>query len=448
MIYRICFIVFTAMVLSFSQVTISAETNQDSHDGLTTFGSIQAGNEAGTIPAYTGGLDPTDPAYNEEPFPFASEKPRLVISAKNMAKYTDKLAPGTKALMKKFPSYHINVYPTHRTVSYPDWMLKHTAENATDSECRIVDHGLGLAKACRRGLPFPYPETGKQVLWDHLLPYYGMAYSNHSKGYFWSAGETIFTVASDYKQNNVYYAKNPPRPELYKTGKGVIVAPTRARGGMQLQWFYMRPSENGGKLKRSWLYQKGLRRVRRAPNASHDTPFAATGGNMVFSEQYLFSGLMDRFNYKLLGRKEMFIPYNNNKVTYHCSPDEAMKPHFVNPECLRWELHRVWVVKATLKPDKHSIYSKRMYYFDEDTYLGGLYAAWNQRGGLQRFGSLATLTLTRGGYGGTIPTLLTFYNYKTDSYFYLNIGLGFEMRDKLWPSSVFSPRTMRGMGVF
>src|SRR5699024_7063947 len=95
---------------------------------LTRFGAIKAGNQAGTIPAYSGGLKVTDPAYNEQPFPFASEKPRLVITAKNMAKYADKLDQGTKALLRKFPNYHLNVYPTHRTTSYPEWLLKKTVE--------------------------------------------------------------------------------------------------------------------------------------------------------------------------------------------------------------------------------------------------------------------------------------------------------------------------------
>src|SRR5699024_2870773 len=204
--------------------------------------------------------------------------------------------------------------------------------------------------------------------------------------------------------------------------------------------------DNSGSLKRVWMYQPGLRRVRRAPNASHDTPFVATGGNMVYSEQYLFSGLMDRFDYKLVGRKEMFIPYNNYKITYHCSEKDVMKPQFVKPDCMRWELQRVWVVKATRKPDAHSSYSKRMYYFDEDTYQGGLYAAWNQLGKLQRIGLMTTVPDPE--YHGMIPATQTYYNVGVGSYYYLNAALDWKSRDKIWPESVLNPRSMRGMGVF
>jgi hypothetical protein len=229
------------------------------------------------------------------------------------------------------------------------------------------------------------------------------------------------------------------------------MAPARQEGLQQIQWYFLNPGDNGGKMKRVWIYQPGLRRVRLAPNASHDQLFAATGGNLVYSEQFLFSGLMDRFDFKLLGRKEVFIPYNNYNLNFHCSIKKAMSPHYINPDCTRWELHRVWVIKATLKPGKHSIYSKRMYYFDEDSYLGGLYDAWDQAGNLKRSGFLATVPFPK--YHATEGTSLVFYNMKVGSYFINSIFTktkyeDVDNRNKPLPESVFNPRSMKGRGVF
>lgn len=417
---------------------------------LTRFGAVKAGNKTGTIPPYTGGLKVSDPAYKETPYPYASEKPRLVIDSKNMAKYADKLDAGTKALMKRYPGYHINVYPSHRSASYPKWLLKKTVANATDTDCKIVDNGLGLSQACRRGLPFPIPKNGKQILWDHLVAYSGIAHKNFDTSYYEANGHTVPTLAAWNHQSVPYYAKNPSNPKLYRQSRGDIEGPPRQEGVREIQWFYLNPSDNSQKMKRVWIYQPGLRRVRRAPDASHDVPFTATGGNMVYSEQYLFSGMMDRFNYKLVGKKEMFIPYNNFNISFNCPDKKVMTPRYANPKCLRWELHRVWVIKATLKPGKHDIYSKRMYYFDEDTYQGGLYDSWDHAGQLDRVGLMTSVPFPK--YHVIEATSDIFYNLNKHGYFYTHFSArtsyqAYEIRTQPWPESMMNARNMQGSGI-
>ena len=98
----------------------------------------------------------------------------------------------------------------------------------------------------------------------------------------------------------------------------------------------------------------------------------------------MFSGMQDRFDFKLVGRKEMYIPYNTYKFYFDCDLRGQLKKNHVNPECERWELHRVWVVEATLKDEYRHVYSKRTYYLDEDTYGAGMYDAWDQSGQLYR----------------------------------------------------------------
>nr|NIN72687.1 DUF1329 domain-containing protein [Gemmatimonadota bacterium] len=43
-------------------------------------------------------------------------------------------------------------------------------------------------------------------------------------------------------------------------------------------------------------------------------------------------------------------------------------PLHINPEHLRYELHRVWVVDATLKAGTSHIYKRRTLYVDEDSW--------------------------------------------------------------------------------
>src|SRR5579862_1071413 len=101
---------------------VSADEAKALGTKLSPIGAEVAGNADGTIPAFTGGLT-TPPADFKagsgiRPDPFAGEKPRVVIDAKNMSKYEGQLTEGAKALLTKYPTFHLDVYPTHRTVAF------------------------------------------------------------------------------------------------------------------------------------------------------------------------------------------------------------------------------------------------------------------------------------------------------------------------------------------
>ena len=51
---------------------------------------------------------------------------------------------------------------------------------------------------------------------------------------------------------------------------------------------------------------------------------------------------------------------------------------------MRWELHRVWVVEATLKPGKRHIYAKRTFYLDEDSWTALAADQYDAKGRLYR----------------------------------------------------------------
>ncbi|HEU0196646.1 MAG TPA: DUF1329 domain-containing protein [Nevskiaceae bacterium] len=429
---------------------------------LTVFGAIAAGNAAGTIPAYTGGLAAHPKAADETPYPFATEKPRLVITAKNYKQYADKLDAATKILFERYPNYRMEVYPTRRTASYPESVLKRTAENATT--CKYTDNKLGLTKGCRGGLPFPHPATGREVMWDHVLAYPGEARNLDSFSIFRAAGQpTVIASHAPVQYQMTYYQKNPAHPEWFQAQIGDVVGPASIQGLRQLQVYFLDPKDNGGRMKKTWVYTPGLRRTRVAPNASHDTPLQGAGGTINYGEQNLFSGMMDRFDYKLVGRVEMFVPYNEYKSLYGCgdkvgyfnsSIAKVMQTNFLDPNCRRWELHRLYKVVGTLKPGMHDTYSKKVYYFDEDNFLAGLYEAYDHSGNLIRAGFQGTLAYAH--CQCSIAAFETFYNLNKRTYSlsafapaeYNKAYNEKNVRSTPNPSSLFDPRAVSGGGVF
>jgi hypothetical protein len=138
--------------------------------------------------------------------------------------------------------------------------------------------------------------------------------------------------------------------------------------------------------RRAWQYLPGQRRVKMAPELGWDTPDPSTSGATTMDDNFMYNGPMDRFNFKLVGKKEMYVPYNDYKLAVHSKAADRMKLHFVNPDYVRWELHRVWVVEATLKPGKRHVYSKRIFYLDEDSWQAFACDQYDARGQLFRSG--------------------------------------------------------------
>jgi hypothetical protein len=143
--------------------------------------------------------------------------------------------------------------------------------------------------------------------------------------------------------------------------------------------------------RRAWQYLPGQRRVKLAPDLAYDTPNPGTTGTATYDDAFLFNGAMDRYDFKLVGKKEMVIPYNTYKLNYHDKAADVTTANFVNPDLMRWELHRVWVVEATLKPGKRHIYTKRTFYLDEDSWTVLASDEYDARGQLFR-GGFAHLT--------------------------------------------------------
>jgi hypothetical protein len=406
-----------------------------------------AGNKDGTIPPYTGGL--TKPPANFvsgsgiRPDPFAAEKPLFSINAQNMAQYADKLTEGTKALMKRFSTFRIDVYKTHRTVAFPEFILKGTAKNAVTAS--TYNGGLSFKNA-HNGIPFPIPKNGYEAMWNHLVRFMGRALELRQRCYIVDAnGKLLLTADLEQYMEFPYYDEDLTRDDAtyYFKLRNVFHAPARHAGEAFLVLDPIAMYEKG---RIAYQYLPGQRRVKLAPEVAFDTPNTATSGVSVYDEAYGFNGSMERYEWTLIGKKEIYIPYNAYKAMY-MSGEELFGPKHLNPDLVRWELHRVWVVEAKLRPGKRHCYYKRHFYLDEDSWASMTSEAYDAHGNLFK----ANFNFEVPSYDMPAPysdTQLS-HNMVSSAYCVENIPLkyGFQRLGKVARSSSWSPSAIAGMGV-
>jgi hypothetical protein len=365
---------------------VTAEEAAQLGKTLTLFGAEKDGNADGTIPPYTGGLTTPPASYKlgsgryTDPFP--EEKPLFSIHAQNMNQYADRLTEGTKAVMKKWPDYRIDVYKTHRTVAYPEYILKNTAEKCA-LHAKTAQGGLSLegARAC---IAFPIPKTGHEVMWNHLTSYKGLAFKMKYIDYIRDrSGRLTLVDSGEGIDEFPFYDENPSafdKPYYKKEfGRSTDEAPARLIGGGGMTF---EPLDSGRRSRLSYFYMPGQRRVRLAPEAEFDTPIAATDGSRCNDEDLVFNGSLEKYDWKLVGKREMYIPYSNYKAEFWVPIDQLMGPHYANPDHIRWELHRVWVVEATLKKGHRHIYPQKRFYIDEDNWRAHAAESYNAQGTL------------------------------------------------------------------
>ena len=123
---------------------------------LTPVGAEKAGNADGSIPAWTPAArrGPLSGEYPSNP-KVDAEKPLFTITKANVAQYKDKLTKGHLKLLDSYDTYKMNVYPSHRLVSWPDEIYAASHENAVNCEMIGVDN----PNNCKLGFPFPIPKS-------------------------------------------------------------------------------------------------------------------------------------------------------------------------------------------------------------------------------------------------------------------------------------------------
>ena len=339
-------------------------------EDLTPMGYERAGNAAGTIPAWTGGITTPPPEYKEGDHhqnPWPEDKPLFRITGANYMDYADQLSVGQKATFAKYPdTYFMDIYPTRRSASFPEHIYEMTAKNGATA--KLGENGEGVLDAAE-GFPFPFPENAYELIWNHKLKYKGIGGVRYNTQIAPTAsGEFSVTVIRE-ELLGLYYKQGITLEEidnilLYFFQE--VESPARLAGNILLVHETLNQQVTP---RQAWIYNPGQRRVRRAPNVAYDNPGTASDGLRTNDMTDMFNGAMDRFNWKVIGKKEMYIPYNSyaahaKGVTY----EDFVRPGHLNPELMRYELHRVWVVEADLKEGMRHINPKRTYYLDEDSY--------------------------------------------------------------------------------
>lgn len=425
---------------------VSPEEAKKLGTSLTYAGADVAGNAEGTIPAYTGGLTTLPPGYKKgdpiRPDPYANERPLLSIDAKNMDQHAGKLTEATKALMKKYPSYRIDVYPTHRSAAHPPQVAAATLKCATTAKTSVDGRSM---EGCRAGIPFPIPQSGYEAMWNHITSYQGDTLAMSYKAiYVDSSGKPTLTTGGNSVADFPYwYATQGDLSTIYRI-KASYMEPARRAGEVIL---VVDPADYANSGRRAWSYLPGQRRVRVSPSVAFDTPNPSTGGASTYDDAFVFFGSMERFNFKLVGKQEMYVPYNTYKLSYHSTAADVFKPNHMNPDLVRWELHRVWVVEATLAEGKRHIYSKRRFYLDEDSWVALAADQYDGRGQLYRgsfafptasYDQPATLAQTYAGYDLVSGIyVLNFYFAETGGVKYIS-----QLPERDW-----SPDSMAGSGL-
>ena len=164
---------------------------------------------------------------------------------------------------------------------------------------------------------------------------------------------------------------------------GITTLPPSRKGEMNM---VHDPIDYTSEARKAWTYIPGTRRVRQAPNLGFDTP-NGPGGLMTVDDNQGFNGAFEKYEWKLVGKKEIYIPYHNYKLDEPGLDYETLlQVGHINPDYMRWELHRVWVVEATLKPGERHLYGKRVFYIDEDHLSIAAIDNYDNRGEIYRAG--------------------------------------------------------------
>ena len=356
---------------------------------LTPVGAERAGNAAGTIPPWKGGIVEPPAGYvpgEQHVDPWPDDDALYTITAGNMADYADRLSPGQQALLQAHPdSWRMQVYPTRRSASYPEWVYQAIEDNARNAT--VLREGKGGVSGANVSSPFPIPSSGVEAVWNHNLRWRGIRIRR-------SFGQAAVTRGGRYTvtlalQDFAFPYAAPPDdelrekfPNLLLAIKGKTVQPGLLSGDGTL---VLEPIDQTDAPRKSWTYNRNLRRILRAPHAANAYPAANTDNLRTMDEFDMFNGSPEQYDWRLKGKQELYIPYNAYRLhAQDLAVDDIVGKHHINPAHARYELHRVWVVEGTLKPGMKHIYSRRVFYIDEDSWQISVADNYDLEGNLWR----------------------------------------------------------------
>jgi len=420
---------------------------------LTPLGAEKAANKDGTIPAWNGGYTQPPPdwkgpgAHIVDPFP--QDKPLFTITPANLEQYKDKLSPGQLELFKHNPKdYKMNIFQTRRTAGAPKFVYEATYKNAMTAE--LGGNGEALVNAVT-GIPFPIPQSGQEVIWNHKTRYHGQSIRH------WNVQAAVtqsgsYNVSKLREDINLNYSRKGIKPadlqNVIVYFLQIVTAPPRLAGTITLVHETM---DQIAEPRRAWQYNPGQRRLRRAPQVGYDNPGTASDGLRTNDQYDGFNGAMDRYTWKLVGKKEMYVPYND----YRLHSDKAkykdiLKPGHINQDLCRYELHRVWIVESQLKPGTSHIYKRRTFYVDEDSWsilVADVYDKRDQMWRVQESHTVAVYDpgeLTKEAAGTLGEIMLAIYDLNSGRYLAMQMSNEEpEAKEMFFPPSYFDPANVK-----
>ena len=411
---------------------------------LTPVGAERAGNADGTFPAWDGDLVRAPAGWTPQQGyvdPFPGDKPLFTIDSTNVAQYDAKLTRGQAALLKKHPQhFRMNVYPTRRTVVYPKAVTDRVAAQAG----KVSLQGFGLKDLGGSTTPFPIPASGLEAIWNHLVRYLGGGTARTAHSFPVRSNGDYFKIG--FRAQRIY-AQNVEgaEPNRLFYALGYFTEPATLRGTIFL---VHEPVDQVAEQRSAWIYNAGARRVRRAPDLAYDGINDGSEGMLTTDQFDGYNGAPDRYEWKLLGKREVYVPYNVYRLSDKTLKyKDIVRPRTINPEFVRYELHRVWVVEGTLKPGQRHIYGKRTFYLDEDSWSVLAEDAYDTRGGLWR----ASMHGLVQAYDVQLPFFRFGIYHDLDSGGYLVGGLDNEIREPIQFDAraritEFQPDALRRLG--
>lgn len=406
----------------------------------TPLGAEQNGSVDGAVPAWIGDSETVASTVNI----ITNETPNFFINSDNYLRYKAFLTPGQIALLNKYPeSFNLPIYKTYRTHIAPEWIYEATKKNAKD--VRLVENGNGITNVWP-GTPFPNPRSGIEVIWNHLLHWRGVSLNfNLFEATVHSAG-THSIVQSEIFLAMPFYQKG--RDAIRDNGKMIyymnfVNQPASLAGGGLL----VHENLNSKAVpRRAWVYLADQNRVRRLPKFEHDTALFNSENLRVVDEVDLFSGSPSLYNWKIIEKKEVFVPYNSTKLEISVIADRnaLLTRNHLAPNVTRFERHRVWVVEGNLKKGSLHIYPKRTIYIDEDSWIAVMADMYDRNGELWR--TSMSHTRFRSNMKGIWKVADVHHDLKSSKYYIQSLAEPIPNSHDFYtmpPLSDFSPSSLR-----
>ncbi len=339
-----------------------------------------------------------------------NEQPLFTITHDNYQQHVEHLTAGQIALFKTYPqTFMMHIYPSHRTFAAPDWVYANTKKNAVTAELNQPQTGILNASG---GIPFPIPQSALEVYFNHVARWRGLQLVNHASdanvgedgGFQLTSRESLIRFD--------YYLQDNPNPNRLFSMISKTTAPATRSGNAGL---VLEPLDQFQEARSAWTWDKGRRRVTRAPNFSYDQPISTANALRTADDTDMVNGSPDRFDWQLLPARTVYIPYNNTALASRSLKyADILQAGHLNPEHTRYEMHRVWVIRATLKSTWRHLYSQRDFYLDADSWSVAIADQYDKQGQLYRV-SMAYLQQDP-QMPGTFPVVTVFHDLNGRKY--------------------------------